>query len=518
MGRDKHAKMLESASEGILPEEGVGIVLGDKSSDANDQYRRLRDEGQHFYLASFVIMHFAQSAKELASQRERIQKIGKKRSIVWRPLRLKQWQGLNAALPIGRDTAQVSRGLNTFEASLLAMPYTTKQIVEEGGIYYGDDQLSGSPIVHNRKKATMNTIGIIAGGSGSGKTFAVGNEIFGNYFMHRDDFFRCVDPKGERSETVRRYGGTVIRLSADSKDHINVFDLPTPEVCRLLGINDPVTHKAESTIALISGLMASNGYTITPVEISLIDSATRRIYDLNPNTGKLSDMPTLVDFHKALETVDSPEARNLARSLEAFVYGSLNVFAHHTNIDRSARMLSYECPRLSSALMTFAMHVSADDTWNLMLEGHAKGVRTWLYIDELKQFMVYDRIAEYVEKFILQGRGYGLIPTGVIQNPSQAATHPVLLELFLNSEFMILLSQQKADIDFLVEAIGLDQNVTKYLRYSKPGEGIMRIGKDTVLPFANPYPKDSPLYALWSTDPLEREIARIDEARLKDNA
>jgi hypothetical protein len=508
MGRDKYSKMLESAGEGILPEEGVGVMLGDKAADATDQYRRLRDEGQHFFLSSFVISHIAPTREDLFAQRDRIVKIGRKRSIVYRPLRLKQWAGLNAALPIGRDTASVSRGLNSFEASLLSMPFTTKQIIEEGGVYYGEDRLSGSPIVKNRKHAHINTIGIIAGGSGSGKSFAAGNEIFGNFFLNPDDYFRLIDPKGERTEMVKAYGGQVVQLSADSHDHINPFDLPSEEVCRLVGINDSVTHKVESTIASITALMAASGYTISPLEISLIDKACRRTYDLFSKRETLADMPTFVDFYKTLETDETDQAQMLAKSLEAYVYGSLNTFAHHTNINRDARLLSYECRRLSSALMTFAMQIEADDTWNLMLTNHARAIRTWLYIDEMKQFATYDRVMEYMEKFILQGRGYGLIPTGIIQNPSQAAVHPILLELFLNSEFLLLLAQEKADIDFLRETIGLDDNLVKYLTHSKPGEGLMRIGKDTVLPFSNRFPQDSSLYRLWSTDPAEAEARR----------
>ena len=52
-------------------------------------------------------------------------------------------------------------------------------------------------------------------------------------------------------------------------------------------------------------------------------------------------MPTLCVLREILLELEEPEARSLALALELFTSGSLDAFAHETNVDVNSRMVVY---------------------------------------------------------------------------------------------------------------------------------------------------------------------------------
>ena len=52
-------------------------------------------------------------------------------------------------------------------------------------------------------------------------------------------------------------------------------------------------------------------------------------------------IPTLKHLYNKLLEQNEPEAKSLAIKLELFTNGSLNIFAHETNVDIKSRILSF---------------------------------------------------------------------------------------------------------------------------------------------------------------------------------
>lgn len=75
-------------------------------------------------------------------------------------------------------------------------------------------------------------------------------------------------------------------------------------------------------------------------------------------------MPTLRVLRKKLLAQPEEEAQRLALSLELFTSGSLNAFAHETNVDTQNRMVVYDIHDLGRQLKTMGLLVITDAMLN----------------------------------------------------------------------------------------------------------------------------------------------------------
>ena len=80
---------------------------------------------------------------------------------------------------------------------------------------------------------------------------------------------------------------------------------------------------------------------------------------------------------------NEPEAKSLAIKLELFTNGSLNIFAHETNVDIKSRILSFNIFNLGKQLKTLGLLVITDAIINRVNENWRKGKRTHIFIDEI---------------------------------------------------------------------------------------------------------------------------------------
>ncbi len=88
---------------------------------------------------------------------------------------------------------------------------------------------------------------------------------------------------------------------------------------------------------------------------SIIDRCTADTYRDYIRSGYTKEVPTLKDLYRQLMLEEEPEARALALSAELFTSGSLNTFAHKTNVDTKNRIMDYDIRELGSQLMPLGM-------------------------------------------------------------------------------------------------------------------------------------------------------------------
>ena len=87
--------------------------------------------------------------------------------------------------------------LRTFTSESLAalMPFRVQEIMEPGGIYYGENAISGNLLLCNRANL-LNQSTIITGVPGSGKSFSAKELITFLALATQDDILVC-DPERE---------------------------------------------------------------------------------------------------------------------------------------------------------------------------------------------------------------------------------------------------------------------------------------------------------------------------------
>lgn len=449
----------------------------------------LTTRDQRMMFANLTMVITADTKEQLDADTETVLLTARKHLCQIVPLKYQQMDGLNTVLPIGVRNIETLRTLTT-ESLAVLNPFRVQEIMDEGGIYYGENAISNNLIMVN-KENLLNQSAFLLGVPGSGKSFSAKELITFLSLSTNDDILIC-DPEGEYSALVNAMGGEVIEISASSKDHINAMDMTEGYGD---GVN-PVSDKSEFILSLFEQL-DKNG--LGPREKSIIDRCTALVYEDYHNSGK---MPTLIDLREKLLQQPEKEARNLALSLELFTNGSLNVFSHETNVNTSSRIISYDIYKLGKQLKTMGLLVITDAMINRVSDNFKKGKRTHIFIDEIHVMFANEYSATFFNSAWRQFRKRNAYPTAITQNVEYLLSSVDASTMLSNSEFIVMLNQASSDRKELAKLLNISDEQMSYITNSDAGCGLIKYGSSLV-PFINKFPKETKLYKLMTTKPGE---------------
>lgn len=462
----------------------------------------VRENDQCMFYVAVTILITAESKEELESITESVETIGKRNSVTIDTHYLKQREALNTVLPIGVRQVETMRTMLTQSLAVL-MPFNVQELNDPGGNYYGINQISKNINVGNRK-ALINGNGFIFGVPGSGKSFFAKQEM-GNVFLNTGDDVIVIDPMNEYFDIAATFGGTIINLSAYTKNYVNPLEADMLHVNEK-GIRDVIADKSEFMLSICDQLM---GNTLNQKHHSIIDRCVR---DLYMRAWRARAVPVMSDFYKLLKAQGEEEAQELALSLELFVEGSLNIFNHHTNIDQDNRFTVYGIQDLGSQLAPVAMLVMMESIQQRIIDNGRRGRATWLYIDECHVLLNSDYSATYLQQLWKKVRKQGGLCTGITQNVTDLLQNYIAMTLLSNSEFVALLKQANVDSAKLAEVIGVSDAQLRFVSNSPSGTGLLKCGS-VVIPFDNQISKDSELYKLYNTN-IHEKIAEKEREKM----
>ncbi|MCH5348707.1 MAG: hypothetical protein J1E40_05240, partial [Oscillospiraceae bacterium] len=162
--------------------------------EAEELLDDLRSKNQKMFLANIVIMVTANDYDELENNTEAIEAVVRKHICSVSTLKFQQEKGLQSVLPLGNCTLEIRRTLTT-ESTAVFLPFSSREISQEHGMYYGLNALSNNLIIFNRLML-KNPNGFILGSPGSGKSFSAKREML-NVFLATDDDIIIIDPERE---------------------------------------------------------------------------------------------------------------------------------------------------------------------------------------------------------------------------------------------------------------------------------------------------------------------------------
>ena len=272
------------------------------------------------------MVHTAESKKQLDADTETLLTIGRKKLCQFSVLKFQQMDGLNTALPIGHRKIPAVRTL-TSESVAVLMPFRVQEIMDAGGIYCA--------------------------------------------LATQDDILIC-DPEREYASLVEAMGGEVVRIAAGSRDHINAMDM----VDGYGDGGDPVIEKSQFILSLFEQLDKKG---INAKERSIIDRCVGEVYEEYQHGGAV---PTLRVLREKFLEQEEPEAQDLALVSELFTNGSLDAFAHESNVDVNNRIMVYDILDLGKQLKTMGLLVITDAMLNRVTENWKQGKRTHIFLDE----------------------------------------------------------------------------------------------------------------------------------------
>ena len=459
----------------------------------------LTTRDQRMMFVTVTLVHVADTLDALNNDTETLLSIGRKHLCNFGILKHQQEDGFNTVLPYGLMRIKAVRTLTT-ESTAVLMPYKTQEIIDNGGLYYGINAISHNLLMCNRK-LLLNGNGFILGVSGSGKSFASKLEITLAAIFSKDDII-VIDPEREYAPLIKNLGGENIKLSVSSSNHINAMSINKDTDA---DDENPVSMKSELLISIFDELLKSGssrmGIGVGAKDKSIIDRCTIRVFADYMN-GRSDKQPTLMQLRDELLNQPEPEAHDLALCLEMFTTGSLNAFAHQSNVDVNKRIISYDILELGEQMKSIGLLIMLDNIMNRVIENRRRGRYTRVYIDEAHLFFKNQYSADFLLKAWKRFRKYGGLLTGITQNISDCLNNETASGMLANSEFLLMLNQSPSDRKDLSELLNISDTQMSYITNAGAGRGLIKVG-GSIVPFVNDFPTDTELYKLMSTKPGE---------------
>lgn len=458
----------------------------------------LTTRDQRMMFGILTIVHTADTKKELDADTETLLTIARQHLCQMSTLKFQQMDGLNTALPIGQRKINAVRTLTT-ESLAVLMPFRVQEIMDEGGIYCGENAISHNLIMCNKAKL-LNPNSFLLGVPGSGKSFSAKMLIVFLALATGDDILIC-DPEREYASLIEAMGGEVIRIAAGSKDHINAMDM-------VEGYGDggnPVIDKSEFVLSLFEQLDKKG---VSAKEKSIIDRCTAAVYDDYQQGG---NMPTLCMLRDKILEQPEREAQDLALELELFTSGSLDAFAHESNVDVKNRMVVYDILDLGKQLKTMGLLVITDAMLNRVTENWKLGKRTHIFLDEFHVVFENEYSGAFFNSAWRRFRKRNAYPNAITQNVDYLLDSVLARTMLSNSEYIVMLNQAAPDREKLAQLLNISNEQMGYITNADAGCGLIKYGSSLV-PFVNQFPKNTKLYQLMTTKPGEDSVNRNRQA------
>ena len=453
----------------------------------------LTSRDQRMMLSVLTIVHLADSKAELDADTDALLKVAADHMCQMAVLRYQQLDGLNTALPIGTRKIDTFRTLTT-ESLAVFMPFKVQEIQEPGGIYFGENAISHNLILCNMKNL-LNQSMMLLGIPGSGKSFFAKLLIVAIALSTKDDII-ILDPEGEYTPLVKALSGSVMCFAVGGSDWLNAMAMEEG-----YGEGSPVAFKSQFIMSLLKQIDPDG---IRAHHKSIIDRYVALVLQEQKKTGKV---PTLCTLREKLLEQPEQEARDLALTMELYTSGSLNIFAHETNVDTKNRIQSYDIHDLGEELKQPGFVTITDAMINRVNYNWAHGKKTHIFVDEFH--IAYEN--EYSGNFFTsawrQFRKRNAAPCAITQNVEYMLDSVQASTMVSNSEFVVMLNQAESDQEWLSKLLNISPEQMSYVNGSEAGCGLMRYGS-ALVPFVNRFPVNTELYKLITTKPGEGLFAK----------
>lgn len=491
MHQERSDGMIKAAQQHLPAELGVRFEVQSAIEEAEELLDALQNRNQKMFKVAILVHTYGDTSEELDARIKQIYTTVEKKTCKFDLLEFQQQDALNSILPIGKKYIDLERTLTTANAAIF-IPFTTQMLFEPGGVYEGLNARSKSLIMFMRKQLSSPN-GYVLGQPGSGKSMAVKREMANVLMRWPEDEVLAIDPEGEYVLMADAFQGEVIEVSAASKQHINPMDITETYADE----DNPLRLKAQFMMSFCELIVGGEG--ISAMERTYIDRACRLTYGHYFAHPSQMQMPSLQDFYDNLVN-QGPGAQDIATALGIYVDGTLDVFAHQTNVDTDNRFVVYNIVNLGKQLQTLGMMVVLDQIWNRVTLNRKIGRRTWIYTDEFQLLLTDEYCANYYFEVSGRSRKWGAILTSITQHVETVLQNDYARRMLSDCQYVKLLTQHQNDRQHLGELLGISPEELSYITNADAGCGLLVAGK-AVVPFVDKFPEDTELYRIMDTNP-----------------
>ncbi|HOB89866.1 MAG TPA: ATP-binding protein, partial [Candidatus Colwellbacteria bacterium] len=454
----------------IMDLEEKGLVRDPMLETALYDIEALRDNLQQaqekLFSVGVYITIFGKDASDLNRIFDRISSGLESKLIYAKPLLFENLQGFYSTLPIAEDRLEIINPFNTNTLSSF-FPFVSATLSSDEGVLYGINRHNNTPIIFDRF-SLENANTVVFAKAGSGKSYATKLEVLRSLMV--GDEVIIIDPENEYQNLAESVGGSFIKISLDSPNHINPFDVPP------IPKDESPSEILKSHIVNLTSLMKLMFGEIKPEEEAVIDQAITEAYasrDITPDKDFSGSTPPLLeDLEEIFRNIEG--GRTMADRLYRFTKGSYAGFLNKpSNIDTANRLVVFSIRDLEDELRPIAMFIILNFVWNLVRADFKKRL---MIIDEAWWLMRYPDSASFLFGLVKRARKYYLGITTITQDVEDFLSSSFGRPIITNSSLQLLLKQSPSSIEPTAKAFGLSEAEKNYLLEVDIGQGLFLAG------------------------------------------
>ncbi len=454
----------------IIDSQEKGFVRSPALETALQNVEMLRDSLQRseekLFDVGIYITIYADSEKDIKKLTMKITNIFDNKLVPFKSAAFEQIQGFKSTIPIERDMLGVHVPLNSGPLSSF-FPFVSLELTSDDGVMYGINRHNNTLIIFDRftlENANM----VIFGKAGSGKSYAAKLGILRSLMFGADTL--VIDPENEYKVIADAVGGSVFKISLDSKSNINPFDVPS------IAEGENASETLKSHIVNLTGLIKLMLGSATSEEEALLDQAITEAYasrDITAEAGfEDKEPPLLGDLENVLRNIEGGE--NMANRLYRFTKGSYAGFVNkQSTVNINNRLVVFSIRDLEEELRPIAMYIILNYIWGLIRSDLKKRV---MIVDEAWLMMKHDDSASFMYRLSKRARKYYLGITTITQDVEDFLGSPYGRPIITNSSLQLLLKQSPAAIDVVGKTFGLTETEKQYLLEVSVGQGLFIAG------------------------------------------
>ena len=491
-------------------------------SQIRDLHRRhasIRQGTEKLYLTSIQVMASATDMEIFKKFCSMLVKKFSNRGVFLRAADTRQLQAMFGMTPL--DKGAIKDTFRDMESSNIAdlFPFGLGGLRHKGGIVIGYDNQNSLLFYDCWDRQIGNYNIVVFGRAGFGKSFLVKLITLRSSFI--GILTAIIDPENEYENLMVGMGCPYIKLSADSKYRINIFDVEAEEdedgnvtvnvedaikaaqavVFKMIRTYDSSAltgHVKVMIQELIKNLYAEREITENP--ISLYHSGLEgKVISV---AGVKKEMPTLSDLY--VKMAEAPELEQAAFLLKPFTkYGGIAsqaIFDCQSNVDiRDVPAFGISVKNMDEDIMRpIGLFVATKWVWEKF--GKNWKIKKRIVTDESQTMMDENSIetAKWLEDAYRRGRKRNISMCAITQGFEVFLRLPQGMGILKNASTKFLLRQESIDISAVQDRFSLSEGEAEFLLTASKGYGIVKVNNDASIFYGDVTESE---YNMFTSDP-----------------
>ncbi|KKT90153.1 MAG: conjugal transfer protein TraC [Candidatus Yanofskybacteria bacterium RIFCSPLOWO2_12_FULL_44_13b] len=460
------SQMMEEASAGKVRDPILETAVG----DIENLRDRLQQGTDKLFDVGVYITIYEDSLKDLDETESKLKGMFEYQLVYPKSSVFRMSEGYMSTLPLAKDRLNVFTQLNTEPLSSI-FPFVSFDLTANDGILYGINTHNNSLVLFDRFNLENANCTVFAK-SGAGKSYTIKLEVLRSLVFGTQAII--IDPEDEYKYLSETVGGANVKISINSDQHINPFDLPIPDE------DESPADVFKSHVLNLVGLFRLMFGQLTPEENSILDEAIHQTYAIKDISAAgdftKQEPPVLSDLQSILEGMTGAES--LVLRLKRYTDGTFSGFLNQpTNVSLDNQLIVFSIRDMEEELRPIAMYSILNYIWTTMRRELKKRL---IVVDEAWLLMKYEIGAQFLFNIAKRARKYYAGLTTISQDISEFLATDLGKSIINNSSIQILMKQSPASIDLLQKTFNLTDAEKLYLLEARVGYGLFFLGQSHV--------------------------------------